>query len=110
MSTKKHFLIRRHFTVAPLTEKQIQLCPSFSWYSTDLKNSKKLCRKLKRQLKKPKLSTHKSAFKELCINFNKLLLKSKRDFLHFSLDKSKDAKNLYQVVRKFLKPNLETNF
>ena len=30
-------------TVAPLIKKQIQLRLSFSWYSMDLKNSKKLC-------------------------------------------------------------------
>ena len=35
-------------TLAPLTEKQTQLCPSFSWYSTDLKHTKKLCPKLEK--------------------------------------------------------------
>ena len=91
--------------VAPLTEKQIQLHPSFPWYSTELKKSKKLCRKLERKWKTSKLLVHKLAFKEQCTNFNKLLLKSKRDFILSSLDKCKDTKKLYQMVGKFLKPN-----
>ena len=77
---------------------------TFPWYNVDLKNAKKLCRKLERLWKKSKLLSHKLAFKEQCAKFNQLLYNSKKSFIRSSINScKKDTKKLYQIVSKFLK-------
>ena len=91
-------------TLAPIVKKRIQMRTTFAWYNVDLKNAKKLCRKLERLSKKSKLSSHKLAFKEQCAKFNKLLYNSKTPLIRSSINKcKKDTKKLYQMVGKFLK-------
>ena len=91
-------------TLALIVEKRIQLRTTFPWYNVDLKNAKKLCRKLERLWKKSKLLSHKLAFKEQCAKFNKMLFNSKKSFIRFSINTcKKDTKKLYQIVGKFLK-------
>ena len=59
-------------TLALIIEKRIRMCTT-SWFNADLKNVKKLCRKLERLWKKSKLLATKPAFKEQCAKFKKLL-------------------------------------
>ena len=76
----------------------------FPWYNADLKNAKKLCRKLERLWKKSKLLVQKLAFKKQCAKFNKLPYNSKKNLYSFSIKTcKKDAKKSYQIVGKFLK-------
>ena len=55
-------------TLAPIVEKRIQTCPTFSLYNADLKNAKKLYKKLERLLIKSKLLSiaHKRLTKKMC--------------------------------------------
>ena len=68
-------------TLAPIAEKRIQMRTTFAWYNVDLKNAKKLCRKLERLWKKSKLLSHTLALKEQSAKFNKLLYNSKKSFI-----------------------------
>ena len=78
---------------APLTTKLIQHCKTLSWYSPEIKDAKKLCRKLERLWKKSKLIVHELACKKKCAEFNKLLYKSKRSYLHAIINECNDTKN-----------------
>ena len=91
---------------APLTAKRIKLRKNFPWYNSELRSSKKLCRKLERIWKKSKLTVHKLAFKEQCARFNKLLTQSKRRYIQSSIENCKDNKKLHQIIAKLLKPNM----
>ena len=73
------------------------------WYSAEIKDAKTLCRKFEGLWKKSKLIVNKLAFKEKCAEFNKLLYKSKRSYLHAIIIECNDTKKLHQVMNQLLK-------
>ena len=90
--------------MAPLVTKSIHFRESQPWYNSNLRTSKRLCKKFERIWKKSNLTVHKLAFEEQCANFNKLLLKSK-SYILFSIENSiKDTSKLYKVMNKLLIP------
>ena len=91
--------------MAPLMTNSIHFRESQPWYNSNLRTSKRLCRKLESFWKKSKLTVHKLAFEEQCAIFNKLLLKSKKSYILSSIaDSKKDISKLYKVMNKLLKP------
>ena len=79
---------------ASFATKLIQHRKTLLWYSPEIKDAKKLCRKLERLWKKLKLIVHKLGFKEKCAEFEKLLFKSKRSYFHAIINECNDTKKL----------------
>ena len=53
-------------------------------------------------MKKSKLIVHELALKEKCAEFNNLLYKSKRSYLHDVINECNATKKLYQVMNQFI--------
>ena len=84
---------------APVQSKTITIRPNTEWYTDELRNSKRECRRAERKMRKTKLTIHQQLYKEKCIQTNKQLLKCKRDYYSNKIAEiSNSQKQLHRIT------------
>ena len=56
----------------PLLSREITIRPNTEWYTEDLRNAKRMCRKAERRMRKSNLTVDRQNFKQLCNKTNEL--------------------------------------
>ena len=88
---------------APLLSREITIRPNTEWYTEDLRNAKRMCRKAERRMQKSNLTVDRQNFKQLCNKTNELIVRRKREYFSNKIFESEhDQKQLYRLTNSLL--------
>jgi hypothetical protein len=87
----------------PLLSRVITIRPNTEWYTEDLRNAKRMCRKAERRMRKSNLTVDRQNFKQLCNKTNELIVRRKREYFSNKIFESgHDQKQLYRLTNNLL--------
>ena len=89
---------------APLKERVFTLHNNAPWYTSEISNTKRECRKAERRFRRTGLTIHKQIFSELQIHMHSLIDTAKTDFYKNKV-KEANQKDLFKIVNELIKPN-----
>ena len=87
-------LLEKH---APLKERTFTIRQDAPWYTSEIADAKRACRKAERKFRSTNLTIHKQLFQEAQIHVNHLIEHSKKNFYSSKVDTA-DQKSLFKIV------------
>jgi hypothetical protein len=89
---------------APEKIKTVTLRPNAPWYTEEVREAKRVKRRLERKMTKSNLEIDKQLYKEQCKTYQKVIEKSKCQFYQAKISES-DDKDLFRCVNKLCSPS-----
>ena len=92
---------------APLNERVFTIRPDAPWFTSEIAEAKRACRKAERKFRRTKLTIHKQLFQEAQEHLHSLIDHAKQE--HFSSKvESSDQKSLFKVVNTLMNKSKST--